>query len=439
MSELAKATLQEIESGRAGKPIGHPIDVQFNPATLQVKLSNTIEGGDSRKRQTRQYIGKSSTRLSFDLIFDTAEDSSDPAKPTSVRERTHMVERFLLPKKDGNKEVPPKVRFHWGHLIFDGIISDLTIDFELFAPNGTPLRAKMGVSIEEQDPKFQFLESGPGAYKDSGAAKGNQSRDATKTKPAPGTPGSSGSPPTATDRTAQALQGESAADFARRMGLDPTKWRSVVPKGADPLALPAGLEIDFDSTVSASAGLSATLGIEADVGVSLSASLGLRTGVRGGVSEAFALTDAGGVTAGIAAVTRQKNEGASQAAASAFRAGDSGVGSGAAPAGSAGSSASRQVPDVDARASAYGHGVPLKPRPRLDMTEQRRSPDVARGADTGRPPEGHAVRDAPWKALVAGDPGRKAADEAQGRRAPTRSCGCRGRCSHTPQGEGCGS
>ena len=41
--------------------------------------------------------------------------------------------------------------------IIDGIIESVSIDFDLFAANGTPLRAKMGVAIKEQDAKYGEL------------------------------------------------------------------------------------------------------------------------------------------------------------------------------------------------------------------------------------------------------------------------------------------
>ena len=66
---LSKATLQEIASDEGSTPKGDPVEVQFNPATLRLQISNTIEGGDTRGRQVRQYIGSSSTTLTIDLVL----------------------------------------------------------------------------------------------------------------------------------------------------------------------------------------------------------------------------------------------------------------------------------------------------------------------------------------------------------------------------------
>ena len=159
---LEKAKLWEIEAGKDAKP-KNPVDVQFNPESLKLALANKVEGGQTKGKQRRQYLGKTSTTLSFDLHFDTADEGTTD-EPVSVRTRTSVVERYVLPKGKGNqKQAPPKVRFQWGELIIDGIIEDVGIDFDLFAPNGTPLRAKIAVSIKEQDAKYQLLETGPGA------------------------------------------------------------------------------------------------------------------------------------------------------------------------------------------------------------------------------------------------------------------------------------
>ena len=148
MSGLEKATLKEL-------PDGKEIAVQFNPASLKLTLSNTVEGGKARNRVTRQYLGSSSTDLSFDLVFDTADEIQEGGKARSVREKTALVEKFLLPKGKGkNKKAPPRVHFHWGDLIIEGVISNLTIETDLFSADGIPLRAKMSVSIKEQDAKY---------------------------------------------------------------------------------------------------------------------------------------------------------------------------------------------------------------------------------------------------------------------------------------------
>jgi Contractile injection system tube protein len=446
---LKKATLREI-TGAAHPKLGPEIEVQFNPASLKLELANKVEGGDTRS-QRRQYLGKTSTTLTFDLHFDTADEGT-PTTPVSVRTRTAAVEAFVLPKGSGKaKQKPPKARFQWGELVIDGIIESLSIDFDLFAPNGTPLRAKMGIAIKEQDAKYQLL--GPGA---------NRAIDDSKTEVRGTGPGTTTTGPT--DRSADALEGESAADFATRMGLDPTAWRGIAAQlgGGSPLSLPAGAPIDFSSSLSSGAGIGMSAGVEASAGASLGESFGLEASVSvspGGpgsaaVSAGFALSAAGGVAAAIETVAIVAAESAASGARRSF-------GSAVPLAGTPGPAMPEQPraplqkrgtrgqplpsamaqaaappapapPVADARATSFGFGVPLRPRAGFaaDLRSSaaagrvplrsRAAVDVLTGNDPSAPP---------WTQLPA-SVAQRSADRTQAQRHPARRCGCGGHCRH---------
>ena len=76
MANLVKAQLQEVLANQNQKVEGSAIPVQFNPASLRLKLTNQSSGGRSRGRQARQNNGQSSTVLSMDLIFDSADEGT---------------------------------------------------------------------------------------------------------------------------------------------------------------------------------------------------------------------------------------------------------------------------------------------------------------------------------------------------------------------------
>ncbi|HEV7590667.1 MAG TPA: hypothetical protein VGO40_21335, partial [Longimicrobium sp.] len=160
MSILEKAKLVKLgESSDDDEQ--EEIPVQFNPASLRLTLSNSTEGGQSTGRQQRQYSGNASTEISFDLVFDTADEEGEPGVARNVREKTAKVEQFVLAQASGGttRPSPPRVKFVWGGLSIAGVMSQLAIDFDLFAPTGEPLRAKMSVSIKEQDAQYALLQS----------------------------------------------------------------------------------------------------------------------------------------------------------------------------------------------------------------------------------------------------------------------------------------
>ena len=105
---LEKATLTRLANDASDREQGDPIPVQFNPASLRLTISNNTEGGTSTGRQQRQFTGNASTELSFDLVFDTADEDDGAGRPRSVREKTAMVEQFVLAQGSGStRQSPP--------------------------------------------------------------------------------------------------------------------------------------------------------------------------------------------------------------------------------------------------------------------------------------------------------------------------------------------
>jgi hypothetical protein len=374
VAELKKATLQEISNELVPVPIGPAVEVQFNPTTLRLQLHNQISGGDTRGQQTTQILGASSTTLSLDLIFDTADEGTTE-RPISVRERTARVERFVLPKAPGG-EAPPKLRFQWASLVVEGIVDSLAIDFDHFAANGTPLRAKVGLSIREQDPKYQFLKTGPGSNTKGGA-------------PAPGGIGLGavggasiglglglgasvglGGSINLGAQASLALGGETAAEFSARVGLDPGAWRGLDVDLSGGLTLEAGTEVGFDSDLSAGLGLGSTPGVAAGASQSLEASLGLEAPATAQGSplaaarqSGFALAAAGGLGAAVETAQAIRAADAASAARVAF--------------GVVGESGNRIAEDP--RATTFGFGVPLRARATSPATAGRGKSGAAAG------------------------------------------------------------
>jgi len=424
MPTLAKAKLSEISTGNPPR-VENTIEVQFNPTSLRLALSNQIEGGETRARTPRTFVGANATVLSLELVFDTADEGADEA-PRSVREKTGMVERFVLPRPGSRgknrDEVVPKVRFEWGGLILDGIVDSVNVDFDHFASDGTPLRAKVSLSIREQEPRYQFLQAGPGANRNGNA-------------PVPGGLGlaavggvslglSAGLSLGASAQVGFALGGETAAEFAARAGLDPGAWRGLGADLSAGLELEAGAEVSFDASLSAGLGLGAAAGVGAASGGSLAAAFGLEPAAGAGEppvaaerEAGFALSASGGVAAALDAVAATRTE----AAAAASRAGFDAPG----PRAAAPPAARPAEPPAAADPRAYGYGVPLRPR-RAAAADERSSTlgGVAPLKRAPSPIDPTPVPTVPpWERL----PARERGGAAPGREPAAHcACGCRG-------------
>ena len=470
--ELQKAKIAELDDNDEEKD---SFAVQFNPTTLKLSLTNRVEGGETQGKQVRQHLGASSTTLNLDLIFDTADEGTTE-NPRSVREKTKQLERFLIAKGKGKQEnAPPRIRFTWGDLIVEGVVEGLTIDFEHFAPNGVPLRAKVPLAIRGQDREKEIkADSRKGAPGPGGAGAGlGFGASASLGLGASvgigigasvgiGVGASVGVGFGASASVDVALGGESAAEFAARVGVDPAAWRGLQIGGESSLSLSAGVEVGFDANLSASAGLGVTVGVEAGTKASVEQSFGLSTstsmnavtgvGVGAQLASGFALSSAGGVRAAIESVQSAKNESAELKARTAFKAP---VLSGASapqpkspeqprppltrtglpgPSAQQAAPAAPRPPRADPRASSFGFGVPL--RSTIGAAADRRAESV-HGAvairpkvASSEPPLTHDPTTPSWVALPARDPNRTGADKLQGKLHPAQPCGCAGRCKH---------
>jgi hypothetical protein len=466
MPELQKAVLAQLTGTNSTKTVpGTEVTVQFNPTTMRLQMTNSVEGGKSRPRQVQQYTASGSTTLTLDLVFDTADQL------TNVRDKTVKLAKFVEPSSQ-SQQAPPRIRFLWGTFQFDGVMNSITEDIDLFSPAGIPLRSKVSISIKEQKFEFEALAKGPGAKQGSAATAPGDAA----TVSAPG--GSGGGP---TDRTAPAQAGESAADFAVRMGLDPAAWRGVAGGIANPLSLTGGLQIDFNSNLSVSAGVGVSAQLQAGASLDITAAAGLQlsggAGAEASTQAGFALSAAGGVSAATQAVDVVRTETAAAQARAAFdvpapaagaapgAARPRTLGAGSVPAATASVVAARATtsidpvsaapgpvrtplqrsasqlilpdsgspapapPRSDPRAVSFGFGIPLRPRI-SGAAEDRPGAEgwVRLGARPRTPtaPESVDPTAAPWLALpsVAGD--RAAADAKQGTVAADRACACGG-------------
>ena len=244
MSALLKARLAEIGSGERPTEVPNTtVDVQFNPTSLRVQISNRTAGGAQAGAQARQRPGTGDMTVGFDLVFDTADEDAGGGRAVNVLDRTKMVERFVRPRgTQPGQEAPPRVLFEWGGFQVQGTMESANIDLDFFDAQGVPLRAKVAVSIKGQDPRWTYTPA-PGGQ--GAGAAGPRAPNAAGAGPAAlpaGAPGTRGLA-SAVDRIVQAMPGESLAQLAARVGFEARAWRALAAGIANPLALALGQEV----------------------------------------------------------------------------------------------------------------------------------------------------------------------------------------------------
>ena len=144
------------------KPAGKKLFAQFNPTELQFQKQAqiaeiAIPGLDT---PLLQFVRLQNEKITLELFFDTTDTGMDD-RAKSV---TLLTDPFYeLLKIDSHTHAPPRLLFGWGDAFagsgitdakqqrhaFNCIVDSFTQHFTLFAPNGTPIRAKLSVGLRE--------------------------------------------------------------------------------------------------------------------------------------------------------------------------------------------------------------------------------------------------------------------------------------------------
>jgi Contractile injection system tube protein/LysM domain len=208
MAELEKAFL-EIEGGQR-------IPCLFNPSEISVGRRNNWASepmpgkGVSRLR----YAGAQSGWLQVELVFDTTADGTAVTKHTGAILKLMDVDTSLPGSDETTHNArPPFVTFHWGDLhSFKAVVTDLQLVFTYFSASGVPLRARMGLTMQQYEESQAF---GP-------------------QNPTSGTP--------RPHRVHRVQPGETLDRIAARYYGDSTRWRSLAAANSieDPLAMRPG-------------------------------------------------------------------------------------------------------------------------------------------------------------------------------------------------------
>lgn len=291
-------------------------DVHFNPESLEYAITNTLkeEGKGAKKKQ---FVDKSSAKLTMQLVFDTTDTGED------VRTHTDKVASLLKPVGSGKKQVPPNVEFSWGVYRFTGMVEQHKEKLDFFAPSGVPLRATIDLSLASQDVQFESGKN-PSASVDRNLAA------EPAVLPAAGGPSglanALGDPRAA--RAIGAVNGSSSLRFGAEGGL----------------AISAGVELKAEAAFSAGAGIGGGIGL----GIGGGAGIGIGGGVGIGIGGGAGIGIGGGAGIGIGASV---GAGAGGAAGGAFAGLRTGVSS------SASISSGQALFDTSASTGAVGGGA----------------------------------------------------------------------------------
>jgi len=133
-------------------PDGVSLEVDFNPASLKLTVTNTMQDEQPNAQQTagrrrnnnpppKQNVRKSATKLETELVFDSTDNGHD------VRLKTRTLKTMARPKSANNPAIP-QVTFEWGSFRFVGFIESIIETLDFWSGDGVPLRSTVQLVMQ---------------------------------------------------------------------------------------------------------------------------------------------------------------------------------------------------------------------------------------------------------------------------------------------------
>jgi len=133
--KIAENKAKLVILGANGQSTGQSIDVQYNPD----KYSKSWDLTWQEAGQTLQWTKTTAGTFTVTLLFDGYEQGKD------VTELTKEI-RALLDPSSGKK--PMGCLFHWGKVVYKGVVKSIKEDYTLFLQDGTPVRSLMTITLQ---------------------------------------------------------------------------------------------------------------------------------------------------------------------------------------------------------------------------------------------------------------------------------------------------
>lgn len=137
--------IAEEDAGAAAE-LGVPreFEVQFNPTEYGLEKANsfaeiTIPGLDS---PLLQFGNGNAETLNLELLFDVTDGDADGDVRNLTRNLTRLAR--IVP----TTHAPARIKLIWGGLDFKAVVESVSEQFTLFAPSGTPLRARVTLTLK---------------------------------------------------------------------------------------------------------------------------------------------------------------------------------------------------------------------------------------------------------------------------------------------------
>jgi len=205
---------------------GDVIQALFNPTEFTISKGNnwTFDPVKGTSLPKGKFGGGKPREMQVTLLLD----QTLPNGGKSVKEITDSLFKMMeVPSGSGGggaNAVPPLVTFQWGEMIpFKAACTSLTVAFQLFKPNGTPIRADVKLALTQAE--------------SATSASANSANK--KTNPTTRSEGGLG--------VHVVRDGDSLQSIAHKTYGDPGRWRMVAEANSvdNPLHLRRGMPLNL--------------------------------------------------------------------------------------------------------------------------------------------------------------------------------------------------
>src|SRR3954453_16006247 len=221
---LTKPTKAKLICKSGNEPKDYaPLTCMFNPTEYSLSQESGVARSASPTKPggVPQFTGTRAMTLTMQLFFDDFASAKGDVTPQISTLMGWMVATEKSIAKDPPLPEPPMVGFEWGNKQlkgFFGYIRTLKVNYTVFRMDGTPVQAKVDITIEGNvDPK-------------TGTNPTSRAIDS--------------------HRVRTLVDGESLQSLAFRELGDATAWRAIAEANGidDPLRVPAGASLLMPTT-----------------------------------------------------------------------------------------------------------------------------------------------------------------------------------------------
>ena len=210
---MAGAPPPGVQKAQLTIPGAGPIPCLFNPENYTISKKNnwTFRPVVGATQSPGEFGGGDPQTLSLKLLLDASLlGPSGNIKPTcTLLMAATQVPPGALP--GGPASVPPLITFIWGAEQFTGVCTSLSINYQMFQPNGAPIRAEVSLDLTQ-----------------ASATIAKPQNPTTQAVPGLG--------------THTLVEGDTLQAIAFKTYGDPNRWRAIAEANGidDPFRLPRG-------------------------------------------------------------------------------------------------------------------------------------------------------------------------------------------------------